>query len=204
MADFQPPPTWALPILVDEDTKRVEFNPVWLKWFVDLVGIINDSGGGTGTIQHNSTGSLQGGAANQYYHLTLAQLASLAAIIPQETIIGTLASGTYTPTLTNVTNLTASTAYECQYMRVGNTVTVSGKVEIDPTAAAAIELGISLPIASNFGTQQDCGGVAAPSTIADRASAILADSTNDRASLQGIVADTTNHSLYFTFTYQVI
>src|SRR5438552_1367658 len=37
-------------------------------------------------------------------------------------------SGSYTPRLTNVANLSASTAYTCQWMRVGNTVTVSGKV----------------------------------------------------------------------------
>jgi hypothetical protein len=33
---IQPPPTWALPIVVDESTKQASFNPVWLKWFVDL------------------------------------------------------------------------------------------------------------------------------------------------------------------------
>lgn len=70
MADFQPPPTWANPILIDEETKAATFNPVWLKWFIDLVGVINASGGGGGTIQHNDTGTLQGGQANQFYHLT--------------------------------------------------------------------------------------------------------------------------------------
>jgi hypothetical protein len=116
-----------------------------------------------------------------------------------------LTSGTYTPTLTNVANLDSSTAYECQYMRVGNTVTVSGKVSVDPTlAATSTQLGISLPVASNFGAQEDCAGAAFASGVAGQGAAILADSTNDRAQLQFISGDVTNQAMYFTFTYQII
>lgn len=74
MAVFQPPPTWAEPVLVNETTGKVTFNPVWLKWFLDLIEIINASGvGGGGGIQHNDTVGLQGGSANQFYHLTAAK-----------------------------------------------------------------------------------------------------------------------------------
>jgi hypothetical protein len=119
--------------------------------------------------------------------------------------IPTTTSGTYTPTLTNVANLDASTAYEAQYMRVGNTVTVSGKVDVDPTlTATSTQLGISLPVASNFGTQQDCGGVAFCPAIAAMGAAILADRTNDRAQLQFVSSDVNNNSLFFIFSYQVI
>src|SRR3990167_10996405 len=69
-------------------------------------------------------------------------------------------ANTYTPTLTNVFNVAASTAYACQYMRVGNVVTVSGQVDIDPTAASTYtELDISLPIASAFTATNQLGGV---------------------------------------------
>lgn len=118
-----------------------------------------------------------------------------------------LAAGVYTPTLTNVTNISASTAYECQYMRVGNTVTVSGKVDMDITATGAFELGISLPIASNFGATEDCAGVGTGTTSTPSASDVVyikADTTNDRASMNGDDNDTSNHTHYFTFTYQVI
>lgn len=116
-----------------------------------------------------------------------------------------LAFGTYTPTLTNVANLAASTAYSCQYMRVGNTVTVSGKVDIDPTVTATLtRLGISLPIASNLGAQEQCAGTAVASGIASQSAAILGDATNDRAQLEYISTDITNQSMYFTFTYRVI
>ncbi len=115
------------------------------------------------------------------------------------------ASGVYTPTLTGVANVAASTAYECQYMRVGNTVTVSGKFDIDPTlTTTATQLGISLPIASNFGAVEDCAGTAFASGIAGLGAALLADATNNRAEVNYISTDITNQSMYFTFTYQII
>lgn len=126
--------------------------------------------------------------ATQEYELSLTQVT---------------ASGVYTPTLTNTTNIDASTASEAQYLRVGSTVTVSGIVTIDPAAAGAINLGISLPVASNFGTQSDAGGAASCDTAAASA-AIYADATNDAVDLVGIAADGTSRTWGFTFTYQVI
>lgn len=116
-----------------------------------------------------------------------------------------LAAGVYTPTLTNVANLTASTAYECQYMRVGNTVTVSGKVDVDPTITVTLtQLGISLPIASNIGAAEDCSGVAFASGIAGQGAAIIGDAANNRAEMDWIAGDVTNQPMYFSFSYQVI
>lgn len=116
-----------------------------------------------------------------------------------------VASGTYTPTLTNVANLDASTAYECQWLRVGNVVTVSGRVDVDPTAAGGTltRLGISLPVASAFTTNRQCAGVAY-SYSAIATAYIVSDATNDRAEWQIPAAFTSNGEFYFTFTYQVI
>lgn len=93
MADFQPPPTWAEVVIIDPRTKNARFNPVWLKWFVDLVGIINASGGGGGAVTHNSLAGLQGGTANQFYHLTAAQDALVAAITATAAQINKLGVG---------------------------------------------------------------------------------------------------------------
>lgn len=121
------------------------------------------------------------------------------------TLKGNINSGTYTPTLTNVANLAASTAYQCQYMQVGDVVTVSGRVDIDPTlATTSTQLGISLPVASNLGAAEDCAGTAFASGIAAQGAAILGDATNNRAQLEYISSDTTNQAMYFTFTYQII
>lgn len=117
----------------------------------------------------------------------------------------TLDSGTYTPTLFNVANLDGSTAYISQYMRVGHTVTVSGKVDIDPTlTVTSTQLGISLPIASNLATQQQCAGTAFASGIASQGAAILGDATNDRAQMQWVASDVSSQPMYYQFVYQVI
>jgi hypothetical protein len=120
-----------------------------------------------------------------------------------------LAYGTYTPPLFNTTNIAASTAFSCQWMRVGDIVTVSGQVNIDPTASAASVLGMSLPIASNFGGTQNLGGTATVAgtgaAVPSISAAILADPTNDRAQFLWLQnADLVNRSWAFQFTYRII
>lgn len=118
--------------------------------------------------------------------------------------IGIAEDGYYTPTLTNVANLDASTAFACQYLRVKDTVTVSGRVDIDPTAAGATALGISLPFPSNFSAAEQCAGASASPTIAGQSAAIVADATNNRAEMDWIAVDTSNQPMYFSFTYRMI
>lgn len=115
-----------------------------------------------------------------------------------------LASGAYSPTLTNVANLDGSTAFAALYLRVGDVVTVSGKVSVNPTAAGSVQLGISLPFASNITDEQDCNGAAFSPTIAGQGAAILGDTANNRAQMQWIAVDTTNQPMFFTFTYRII
>lgn len=117
-----------------------------------------------------------------------------------------VASGTYTPTLTNVTNITASTAYQCQYMRVGNVVTVSGKIDIDPTSTGASELGISLPISSGVPNDYEAAGNSNSGANINLHGAIRADTVNDRAALiftLDATAPLTNQSWFFSFTYLI-
>lgn len=85
MADFQPPPTWASPVLVNEKTGESQFNPIWLNWFLALTAVLNAVGAGSGGIAHNDTTGLQGGSANQFYHLTSTQQALLAAFLSSGT-----------------------------------------------------------------------------------------------------------------------
>lgn len=195
MPDLQPVPSYALPFIGDEQKIAelgLKFNPLWLKWFLDVLQNLQTGGG----VDHNALAGLQGGSSgsNQFYHLTAAEYAAIV----------NAASGVYTPTVTAVTNLDGVTAYACQYLRVGNTVTVSGKIDVNPTAAGAAAAGIGLPIASNFGTAQQCGGAAFCPTIAGQGAALSADTANDRASMDWIAVDTTNQPMYFTFTYRVI
>lgn len=60
-------------------------------------------------------------------------------------------SGTYTPTISNTVNLDANTPRVCQWMRIGNVVSVSGGINLDPTTnGVETQWQISLPVASDF------------------------------------------------------
>lgn len=120
-------------------------------------------------------------------------------------------NGTYTPTLTNGNNIdvAGSTAYACQYMQIGDVVTVSGKVDIAVTGTSGFtRLNMTLPIASNFTAEENCAGVAQVSysgSTTNLAAGIRADATNDRAQIQywGNVTGA-SQTFYFTYTYRVI
>ena len=129
--------------------------------------------------------------------------ASAGSFTTIEITEGAIISGTYTPTLFNVTNVAASTAYACQYMRVGNVVNVSGKVDVDPTLVAATVLGISLPIASTLSAAEKCAGIAASNTIASEVAAIDGDTSNNRAQMDWVTTSLANHSMYFEFQYLI-
>jgi hypothetical protein len=114
-----------------------------------------------------------------------------------------LLSSTYTPTLTNTTNVAASTAYVTNYCRVGNMVTVAGRLEIDPTATGATELGISLPITSDLADPHDASGTAAEGS-SGQVGRIYADQTNNRLVLAFNATDTANRNWAFHASYRVI
>lgn len=113
-------------------------------------------------------------------------------------------SGTYTPTLTNGANVASSVSYRASYSRVGNVVTVGGRVEIDPTAAGAdTRLKISLPIASNLADNLDCSGMAID-TFNPANAEIFADAVNNTAELQYFPANTSASVFQFVLIYNVI
>lgn len=119
-----------------------------------------------------------------------------------------LAHGTTTPTATSVTNLTGTPTVSGVYMRVGNTVTISGYVSsIDPTAAGACQFRTTLPVASNLNAVGDLNGTG---VVLDGASAfipvqIVADGVNNAAQFNWTAVDATaNQTMAFHFTYVVI
>ena len=72
---FPVPPTYAEPTIVDPSGKS-QFNPIWLKWFLDVAQFLSGVGLTlTRQIDHDLLGNLQGGGgAGNYYHLSQAQL----------------------------------------------------------------------------------------------------------------------------------
>ena len=116
---------------------------------------------------------------------------------------GNVFSGTYTPTLTNSSGIASSAASACQYMRVGNVVTVSGQVQMNGNGSA-VNMKITLPIASAFTANLHASGqyTANGSTAGGT---ICADIAGDRfLFLQNTGLEPTNASYIFTATYQVL
>ncbi len=124
------------------------------------------------------------------------------------TDLQTASAGTYTPTLTAITNVTSLTPFVCQWMRVGSVVAVSGLLVMDPTAANTnTQWGMSLPVASNFAASEQCGGTGASKDVSDvtMTALITADSANDRANFSTrSSADTGSNQWAFSFTYRIV
>lgn len=113
----------------------------------------------------------------------------------------------YTPVLSGGLNLTASTIYQCQYLQIGNVVTVSGRIDLTPTTKGATSINITLPVASVFANNYNCGGVAYSNDLTGLAvgAAIRANPATATAIMELISLDVgVNHSMFFNFTYQII
>lgn len=115
-------------------------------------------------------------------------------------------SGTYTPTRSAEVNMDSNvTMTEAQYMRVSNTVTVSGRFTADPTlAATSTSFEITLPVASNIGALEDVAGTAFCSTVAGMGCGIFGVIANDTAKFQWVSSDINSHTWNYIFSYQII
>ena len=119
----------------------------------------------------------------------------------------TLSSGTWLPTLSwaGPGNISAASAYVGQWMRVGNTVTASGYVDVDPmTTATATALQISPPVASSFAAVAHAAGTAFASAIAGQGAAIRALAGSGNVEMVWMAGDVSNQPMHYTFTYLVI
>ena len=118
------------------------------------------------------------------------------------TPLSVISTGTYTPTLTNVANIAASTAYTTNYRRIGNIVDVWGLVAIDPTTTLTdTTLRMSLPIATNCQDDLEIGGSAANSL--NEASRIYCPSSQDAAHFDFKPVDVSNNTWSFHFNYVI-
>lgn len=120
-----------------------------------------------------------------------------------------IVSGTYSPTNvgsnTNISALGFSTACWC---RVGNVVTVSGSVNITPTAATTFtEFSISLPVASSFSGSASNGfgtAVSRTATADINPYAISNSATASHMTFAGVASHTGLKGYSYIFSYPVI
>jgi hypothetical protein len=188
-----------------------EVLPVVQSGVTTKVAVSNLTAGlaGTASININGTVGATTPATGAFTTVSATGLitATTAGVTVPTSAAGTVHSGTYTPSLTNGTNMAASTAQPLQYMRVGNTVIVGGYVGIDTTSAGATTTGMrmSLPVASNFTTSTDAGG-AGTAPVGGGANDgwnFYANSATDDIQIDGNSMDTAARNLFFTFVYQV-
>lgn len=121
--------------------------------------------------------------------------------------LGTSPGGRWTPTLTNTLNVSSSSAFLGQYMKVGKFVTASVVLSVTPTAGAAAptQVDFTLPVASTFINQTDCVGIASSAASAGATGgAVSAGSPLTRARVTFLSGVTTPLSMYCHFTYAVL
>lgn len=112
-------------------------------------------------------------------------------------------SATYTPTLTNVTNVASSSVTTAYYQRIGDAVRVWGEITITATSNTTnTEVGFSLPIASGITNSYELAGTALTDTEAQTIR-ILGDGTNDRAKFKfkSVHTNAATYSYYFVYKY---
>ena len=116
-------------------------------------------------------------------------------------------SGTYTPTSQDYGNVTSATNYTAQYMRVGNVVTVSGKITpVTTTGGSFSYLTLSLPIAPNFTTEQQAAGTGAikNNVSTDLNATIYADIYGGQyVVFQYFTTLSGGHDIFYHFTYLI-
>lgn len=119
--------------------------------------------------------------------------------------IPVLSSGSYTPTVAVLGNVTANTPHICYWQRIGDIVSVTGAVEITPTTAAVyVNFSITLPIASNFTITDDLWGTVTGNAYAATTGVAVAHPVDDTAQISYIAQGTVSHYMMFDFKYQII
>jgi hypothetical protein len=178
--------------------------------------VYDDSNGGAATYGEtsiSSTGVTTFTGAGSAPSFAFSQGVNVQGSLQADSIVNDtgLAAGTYTPTRSAETNLDANvTPTEAQWMRVGNTVTVSGRVTgVDPTTIVTeTSFEMSLPVASNFGAVEDSAGISVHKGSAGAFGIDLAEIvgsvSNDTVIVRWVSAETTSQDWTYTFTYQVI
>jgi hypothetical protein len=116
-----------------------------------------------------------------------------------------LRSGTYTPSATSITNIASSTPRKCNWYRVGNIVTVCGSVTITTTANGLTKLGLSLPIASNFGTIYEASGNVIATTTNTHYGMVYSNVANDYVVIEFVHSGAAGADDFrYTYSYEVI
>lgn len=114
---------------------------------------------------------------------------------------------TFTPILTGITNVAASSANLSGWIRIGNAVLVFAQISVTAAAATTLTvIDISLPVASNFSATTQCVGAGSILTAGTEVAgvAVSANATNDRARASFVSTSTAARTYTVMYGYIVI
>lgn len=141
--------------------------------------------------------------ADQDHHGRLDDVeALLATAYPPAQQGQPVSSGSYTPTITAIGNVSASTPHICFYHQIGKIVSVWGAVEIRPTTVSLYaDFTISLPIASTFSVADDGWVMLTGNDFAGSSGSGTAYTTTNTMRAAFIAQGTTLQYKAFSFAY---
>ena len=116
-----------------------------------------------------------------------------------------IASGTYTPTITNLLNYSSGSGVKGQWKRVGDIVEVSVYINATHTATATLTaFNISLPVTSNFTLASDLiGNCSYTAGGAVSGGTVTTNTALDTALCYYTSGSAATHEVRFHFTYEV-
>lgn len=135
---------------------------------------------------------------------TLGAIATLTGTLLNVTT--NVLSGTWTPSTSGTTNVAALTAYLSTYFRVGNAVTISGRLDVTATAAAtATSFDMTLPVTPAFaGGLIEGGGVFSSGVNGSAHGRIIAGVNSATTCYWDYISTGVgSNAFFFTFTYRL-
>jgi hypothetical protein len=173
-------------------------------------GTVVASSGGTGITSYSTNDIIYASGSTTLSKLSANSSATAKALTttssgaPSYSVF--LDNGTYTPTLAGVNHVSSSSADLFQYIRVGNTIQVSGQITVTPSTADNVEISISLPISitGTFANRNLASGVGSiGETSSTTASGSVYAYVSHAAVLLDFAAPTTSAKVFgITFMYQ--
>lgn len=117
-----------------------------------------------------------------------------------------IASGTYTPTASTVTNASGASGLVSHYMRLGNQIHVEGAVNVDPASTGQVVITLTLPIvpSSNFAATSEASGigsVTASGTSTPNTGTIYANTGAKTVKFDFVASDVAARDYAVSFTY---
>ena len=160
-----------------------------------------------GATSGTGTGALYSGAITSTGAITGTSIVKSGGTSTQALIadgsVQTLTSGIYLPTATNVSNTSAITIDTAQYMRVGNVVTVSGRIAFTNTLNSPSQISITLPIATVVSAVGNVAGVG-NENVAMKSAIIRGRTGTNDALLEVDGLNSSTYTIYYTYTYRIL